>query len=155
MIPSFSANNSLTCNRITTPISITELLNLIDPVRTLKDANSLAHDISLNDIWQAVLLIKEVDLANGEQWEQLAILVMDDEALASWESNKQFINPICRAKRDRMQSHALRKEAEDFKSARVLEQQKRLFKRLGRQGLIVTPERSGSSLFFFFSITNS
>ena len=142
------------CHRIT-PILITDLLNLINPVGNLKDANSLAHDISYSDVWQAISLMKEVGFENGEQWERLAVLVMDNEALTSWEANKQLIKPICQVKRERMQSHILRREAEDFESMRVLEQRKRLFKRLERQGIVVTPERLDNSFFFFFLSTNS
>jgi hypothetical protein len=47
----------------------------------------MTHD----DVWLALLLMKEVDVANGKQWEELAVLVIDDDAVSSWQPNQQPI----------------------------------------------------------------
>jgi hypothetical protein len=69
----------------TTPISIIDLLDLV------KGANDSAHDMTHDDVWLALLLMKEVDVANGKQWEELAVLVIDDDAVSSWQPNQQPI----------------------------------------------------------------
>ena len=84
-----------------TAISTSDLLDLINPAAILKDANSLAHDLMLGDLWLAIVILKELDLTNGEQWEHLAVLVTDDEAVDSWQSNFQQVKGICKEKRDR------------------------------------------------------
>jgi hypothetical protein len=58
----------------TTPVSVTDILDLVKPVGMLKAANSSAHDITHDDIWLALLLMKEVNVADGKHWEKLALL---------------------------------------------------------------------------------
>lgn len=85
----------------TAPIPITDLLELIKPMGALKNANSLAHDITYDDIWLAIMLMKEANFADGERWEKLAALVTDNVVAATWESNNDCIKSVCQDKRDR------------------------------------------------------
>ena len=55
----------------------------------------------------------------------------------------------------RMESHALRKEAEDLEAQRDVEQRRRHFKKLEREGLMIMPETSATLSLSFFSSTNS
>ena len=66
----------------------------------LKEANSLAHDITYDDVWFALLLMKEADLADGKQWEKLAVLVIGDEMISNWKDNVVQVKFKCQAKRD-------------------------------------------------------
>jgi hypothetical protein len=90
----------LSTTRFGTPISVIDIFDLINPKGTLKDANSSAHDIGYNDIWLAILLMKEDDLAVGERWEKLAALVTGNEVVPAWESKKQDIKSSVQEKRD-------------------------------------------------------
>lgn len=67
----------------------------------LKDANSLAHDVTYDDIWLAIQLMKKTNVEDGEKWEKIASLVTDVEVVSTWESNDQEIKDVCRAKRNR------------------------------------------------------
>lgn len=85
----------------TTPILINDFLDLINPINVLKNANSLARDITYDDVWLALLLMKEADVADGKRWEKLAVLVIDNEVVSSWRSNQECVKFKSKAKRDR------------------------------------------------------
>jgi hypothetical protein len=44
--------------------------------------------------------MKEADVADGKQWEKFAVLVIDNEAVSSWQYNLQLVKSKCKAKRD-------------------------------------------------------
>ena len=58
------------------------------------------HDITHDDVWLAPFT-KEVNVADGERWEEPAVLVTDDEAVSSWESNPERVKSPCKVKRAR------------------------------------------------------
>jgi len=68
-------------------------------------------------------------------------LVTGDHAIHSWQGKDEKVKKICEAKRDRMEYHMLRKEAEDFEAARLLKQTQEHFKKLERQGVVASPQR--------------
>ena len=82
------------------PLSIADLLSLVDPSATLKEANLAAHDVTLDDLLDTLVIIKEADIVDGLNWENLSKLVTGANTISQWKGDLGLVKSTCKAKRD-------------------------------------------------------
>jgi hypothetical protein len=76
---------------------------MISPFRggTLKVANASAHDISFDDAYMALDLMKQEDVEKAKHWQDLAMLLTDETDVTSWRGKEKLVKEACQAKRNK------------------------------------------------------
>ena len=87
-------------------ISAEDLLDMINPTNRYDSANIFTHDVTFDDAWLMLEMLKESDVgldatdvtAEVQRWVGLVVLLTDNADVASWRDNLDSVSAACGAK---------------------------------------------------------
>ena len=74
---------------------------MLDPATILKSANRLAHKLTYDDVFIALMLLREDNPREAEIFEGLVVRLTDHIDMAKWKGNLCLVKEDCLMKRKR------------------------------------------------------
>lgn len=75
------------CSKSTSSLDANQVLTLVNPDQVLATANKDVHDITYDDIFTALEILKKENPAGAEAWEQLVGVLTDRTDAAEWKGD--------------------------------------------------------------------